>query len=164
MLSNFSYLIEGVLAGCAHPFSFGQTHESLGELHSNGIRAIVSLDEEGLPLHVLAEYGFQYLHLPMPDFGVPTLEQACNFVRFVRRQRALGNPVVVHCRAGFGRTGTMLAVFLVSEGTTPEEAICRVRYLRPGSIETHDQEAFIHQFASRLSTLDLGDAASTSQE
>jgi atypical dual specificity phosphatase len=164
VLSNFSYLIEGVLAGCAHPASFGQTHESLCELHANGIRAIVSLDEEGLPLHLLAEYGFQYLHLPMPDFGVPTLEQACNFVRFVRRQRALGNPVVVHCRAGFGRTGTMLAVFLVSEGVSPEDAIRRVRQLRPGSIETSEQEAFIHQFASHLPTLDLGDTTSPQQE
>lgn len=150
MLRNFSFIIGRQLAGCAHPDSMGRCDEALEELRDHGIGAIVSLDEIGLPLHLIADYGFHYLHLAMPDFGVPTPGQAEQFVEFVRREFANSNAVVVHCGAGYGRTGTMLACFLVSEGKSPQEAVSIVRKSRPGSVETFEQEDFVFQFAAIL--------------
>jgi protein-tyrosine phosphatase len=52
--------------------------------------------------------------------------------------------------AGYGRTGTVLAAYLVAKGAEPEEAIDRVRRARPGSIETVEQEHAVHLFAETL--------------
>ena len=154
MLSNFSFLIENEIAGCAHPDSFGECGEALGQLREKGIGALVSLDEEGCPLYLVAEYGFQYLHLPVPDFHPPTLQQAEQFIAFARKQREEGRAIAVHCRGGYGRTGTMLACYLVAKGETTEKAIETVRQRRPGSIETREQERFIKTFENYLRATD----------
>lgn len=55
-------------------------------------------------------------------------------------------PVAVHCLAGLGRTGTMLACYLVATGTPANNAIMRIREWRPGSIETKEQEAVVYEY------------------
>ncbi len=146
LLHNFSYVVDGVLAGCAHPSTYGDLRQALQELLDKGIGALVSLDEVGIPLHAVAEYGFPYLHLPIPDFGAPSMDQARQFVEFVEQQRQNRRAVAVHCHAGYGRTGTMLACYLVTQGLSANEAIKSIRSKRPGSIETHEQERFITEF------------------
>jgi atypical dual specificity phosphatase len=146
VLHNFSYIVDGVLAGCAHPASGGDLRQALQSLIDQGIGALVSLDEQGIPLHYVAEFGLQYLHLPIPDFGTPTFEQAAQLVEFIEQQRRAGRAVVLHCHAGFGRTGTMLACYLVAQGMSAAEALRYVRNKRPGSVETDEQEQFVHDF------------------
>ncbi|MGH7754058.1 MAG: protein-tyrosine phosphatase family protein [Gemmatimonadales bacterium] len=73
------------------------------------------------------------------------MEQVWDFLRFAERQRENG-AVMVHCAAGQGRTGTVLACALVHRGLSAEEAIRTVRRLRPPSIDTDAQEAFVHTF------------------
>src|SRR5262249_52454049 len=85
--------------------------------------------------------------LPIPDGDAPTLEQAENFVRFVAERRAEHRPVAVHCEAGLGRTGTMLATYLISQGDTAESAIRRVRPVEKVAIETPRQILFLEQYA-----------------
>lgn len=58
--------------------------------------------------------------------------------------------VAVHCILGLGRTGTMLACYLVKDkGLAPADAIAEIRRLRPGSIETYEQEKAVFQFYQR---------------
>ena len=52
----------------------------------------------------------------------------------------------IHCGAGLGRTGTLLACYFVSKGMTAKNAVARVRRLRPGSIETAEQERAVEEF------------------
>ena len=54
-----------------------------------------------------------------------------------------GGRVVLHCRGGIGRTGTIAARLLVEFGVAPEEAIRMVRRARPGTIETMAQEEYV---------------------
>jgi len=73
-------------------------------------------------------------------------------VAAVEDARRSGQKIGVHCLAGQGRTGTMLACYLVSQGKSPGEAISEIRDLRPGSIETPAQDRAVHQYARDLRT------------
>lgn len=149
-LRNFSFVEPGVLAGCAHPMHGGDLRGALGELERQGVRAVVSLDEDGLPAQVLAEANVAYRHIPINDFEPPSIAQVQSFVEFVNAQQQLGHATVAHCYAGVGRTGTMLACYLVSQGADPKAAIRAVRHLRPGSIETDEQEQLVAEYAESL--------------
>jgi len=56
----------------------------------------------------------------------------------------------VHCGAGLGRTGTVLACYLVSRGLTAEQAIGEVRLARPGAVEAVSQVAFVYAYEALL--------------
>ena len=146
MIGNFSYILPGKLAGCAQPGRDGSLANDLAELTSLGVGAIVSLTERPINPVLLREMGFRYLHLPVRDFTAPTRGQVRDFVDFVDQCLAADVAVVVHCGAGIGRTGTMLAGYLVAQGKSAREAIAEVRMRRPGAIETADQERCIADF------------------
>lgn len=112
-------------------------------LRELGIDAIVSLTEYPLQKAFIEEFGFEYKHVPVEDLTAPSLEQIDEFVRFATKVCGAGKKLVVHCGAGIGRTGTMLACYLVYKGYSARRAIEEVRRKRPGSIETHEQEEII---------------------
>ena len=79
----------------------------------------------------------------------PTQKQIDRFLATVNKANAQNVGVGVHCSAGLGRTGTMLACYFVSKGLSPKDAISRVRRVRPGSVETQEQTEAIHEYARR---------------
>jgi atypical dual specificity phosphatase len=152
------WIIPGVLAGMPMPFIHPERRlnaggpldayvDELPELHSAGIRAVVSLLNIPSDAAVYESAGFALLCLPVPDGGAPTPEQADEFVVFVNEQRGAQRPVAVHCEAGLGRTGTMLALHLIAQGDSAESAIRRVREVESSAVETTRQIQFLEQFA-----------------
>ncbi|NJL23310.1 MAG: protein phosphatase [Leptolyngbyaceae cyanobacterium SM1_3_5] len=96
--------------------------------------------------------GMQVRHFPIPDFGVPrSIDQFALLVQDILAAATEGKTIVIHCKAGLGRSGLVAASCLVSLGSTPEAAFQLVRRSRPGTIETAEQEAFVGAFADRQS-------------
>jgi atypical dual specificity phosphatase len=146
VLPNFGWLLEGQLAGTSRP----RTDDALALLARQGVRAVLSLSEQPLPADALRRFGLVAAHVPIADFSAPMPDQAERAVAAIRRFLAEGRPTAVHCGAGLGRTGTILACFLAAQGTPADDAIARVRIAHPGSIETPEQEAAVAEYARAL--------------
>jgi len=155
------WVIPDVLAGMPMPFihwerrmNHGGTltayDDELPALYSTGIRAVVSLLNIPSDASVYESAGFAFQCFPVADGGAPTMEQAQQFLSFVNQQREKHRPVAVHCEAGFGRTGTMLAVYLISKGENVESAIARVRAAEKCAIETQQQIQFLEKYAREV--------------
>lgn len=85
-------------------------------------------------------------HLPITDMCAPDQRFEAAWPAVRRELLATlsnGGRVVVHCRGGLGRAGTVTAGLLVEQGATPEGAIEAVRAARPGAIETAAQMEWI---------------------
>ena len=71
-------------------------------------------------------------------------------VEFLKQYIDDDSQVYIHCYAGYGRTGAILAAYLVATGTGPFAAIERVRAVRPGAVESAAQERFVLEYSRRL--------------
>ena len=161
MTPNFSWFLPNEIAGSGqvggwYPDSHQVLIRELWELQELGVGAVVSLTELPLASSALSVVGMGYLHLPIQDMSPPSLGEIEQFLTFSKVSIKEGSPVLVHCGAGLGRTGTMLACYLVDRGHAPAVAIDRVRAERPGSIETPEQEMAIFQYASSLGDTEVG--------
>lgn len=142
---NFSWVDQGKVAGLALP-RYPAEYQFLLD---NGVKHLVSLTERRPPNHDSCP-GLTQHHVKIRDFTPPSPAQVDEFLSIVEDANAKGEGVAVHCMHGFGRTGTMLACYLVkTRKLSGIEAINEIRKLRPGSIETHDQEKFVVQFYQR---------------
>ncbi len=149
-LANFSWLIEGKLAGSAQPGGQGPQAEDLRFLQSQGIRAVVTLCHQPCQSELLTKYNLMYKHLPVADFEAPSLDLIDRATGYIERRLAHNQPVLVHCRAGYGRTGTILACYLVRRGMPVSQALADVRRARPGSVEVKSQERAVMAYFRKL--------------
>lgn len=128
--------------------------KDLAVIRDSGAGAVLTLLEDhefvllGVPQFpaVMQTQPFQWHYLQIRDSDVPD-DRFEAYWPAVRAQLAdvlkNGEMVVVHCRGGLGRTGLVVARFLVEEGMAPDDAIARVRAVRPGAIETWEQESHV---------------------
>lgn len=126
----------------------------LAAIRAWGADFVLSLVEEAdlvgftvADLHKGAEdAGLTFLHLPISDMGLPDQGTLAAWQRLSPRlHRVLeqGGRVLIHCRAGLGRSGTLAALMLVERGMSGRDAIDAVRRARPGALETTGQEDWI---------------------
>jgi atypical dual specificity phosphatase len=142
---GFSWIDKPLLAAMARPADA----DELAWLRRQGIELILSLTEEPLRRDWVNESGLLCLHVPVVDMEAPSQEQLDQCLSAVARANERGMGVGIHCGAGLGRTGVVLACYFVTKNMNANNAIARVRRLRPGSIETDDQADAVVQFARR---------------
>lgn len=94
--------------------------------------------------------GMDWHHVPIPDLGVPAPKAMARWRELSPRLHRIlenGGRVLVHCRGGLGRAGTIAALLLVERGHPAGKAMTLVRTARPGAIETQVQERLVTDYA-----------------
>ena len=139
------------LAGCSAP---GLSETSFGEdrcyLESQGVVAIISLNESELDWSLVAPLA--HLRCPVEDYKPPSIAQLEVCKQFWEAHRRDGGVVAVHCNAGMGRTGTVLAALMLCEDAalSADAAISKIRGLRRGSVQTYKQEDGVRAWKQHL--------------
>ena len=142
---NFSWIIENKLAGSAIPTSIDEVQWAIEQ----GVKSIVTIREDPLDDDWVKDVN--YLHVSSNDMGVPEFVDLTYAVDFIHRRITNNEPVMVHCLAGMGRTGTILACYLIKyQKMSANEATEKVREKRPGSIQSYPQEEIIFRFEKFL--------------
>jgi atypical dual specificity phosphatase len=123
--------------------------EDLAFVKAQGIDTLLTLTERPLDPEVLADLGLDSYHVPIPDRTAPTPEQVDACLAFLDDRVGGGRCVLAHCLGGYGRTGTIVACYLVHCGMSAHEAIDGIREKRPGAIENEIQEAAVFELEER---------------
>ena len=141
---NFGWVLDNEVGGAQGPAGM----QDLFYLHQQGVRAVVRMERRTIPADGNGLLDITDFFEPVPDFTAPEPEQIARMLTFIDAQVDAGRPVAVTCYAGIGRTGTVLACYLVSRGAEPADAVAEVRRRRPGSIQTPEQEAAVYRYAA----------------
>ena len=160
-MQRFYWVLADRLAGCSLPGLTKERDErdksilhaalqaDLDLLRRKGIGAVLSLTESPLAAAVMDASDLAYLHLPIRDQHAPKPAQLDQAIAFIDAQNAAGQAVAVHCLMGQGRTGTILAAYLIRNGMSATEALAEIRRRCDGAISAHEQEDALHAFARR---------------
>ena len=141
--TNFSWVTQGKLAGSGLPV----TQDEFKWVLDKGIKSIVTVREVPLPSPWIDGTDIDYLHLMVEDYGVPNMEVLDEAVNYIDKKIQSGKPVLVHCAAGKGRTGALLAAYMIKkENLTAEQAIEKIRLMRPGSVQSVTQETALSMY------------------
>lgn len=150
--SGFSWIDRSKLAALARPSSVEELHW----LRKQGIEVLISLTFEPPRRLWAEEAGLLVFHEPLEDMEPPTQDQLDRTVSAITKALGQNMAVAVHCGAGLGRTGSVLAAYMVTQGLTASAAIAKIRKLRPGSIETREQEEAVELFGRRHRRGEMG--------
>lgn len=143
MTLDFYCFKENELYGSELP----KTQEDLDYIKKQGIKVIISLEEtiNELAEHSTLKTDFEHIELYITDYGVPQTEQIEKFLEVFSKAKEEKKSVLVHCYAGCGRTGVMLALAekLFYTAKDGEEAIKNLKKVRSCALETSEQRAFV---------------------
>lgn len=147
---GFLWLKKGRLAGTPRPGIVHDLDYDLKALVRVGVTTLVSLTCTPPDSAAYAAAGIANRWFPVPDMDAPPLEQAMEICRQVEQLLTGGEVVAFHCRAGLGRTGALLAAYLIWEGQPALAALEAVRRIEPRWVQSERQLRFLEEFAFAL--------------
>lgn len=140
--------IQGQLSIMAKPIGGEWLDDSIQGLKLLGVDGIVSLlerpEQYELGLAQQADccqtHGLSYLNFPIPDRGLPTTLKALALAKQLYAEISAGQHLVIHCRAGIGRTGIIAGAVLVASGIDPQLALTRISQARGVTVPDTDEQ------------------------
>jgi atypical dual specificity phosphatase len=150
---GFLWLKKGLLAGTPKPGVVVDEEYDLKALQRVNIKVLISLTEERFDTELLSRYGIESLWLPIIDMDAPSVDEAIEMCTHVSQRMATQQAVAYHCKAGLGRTGTMLAAQLIWEGCTALDALEKARRIEPRWVQSEKQLKFLEVFAYAVGNL-----------
>jgi cell division cycle 14 len=150
---DLTWIVPRQLVAMAGPTPGVYDLEEYGEYcKANNIGVVVRLNKTSYSPRELEQLGnLKHIDLLMADGGTPTDAQVTQFINLcIETIDTQHKAIAVHCRAGLGRTGTMIACWLMwKHKVTATETVAFLRTMRPGSL-LEDQPAFLHKLQPRL--------------
>jgi len=146
---SFSWTIDGELGGSRGP----RSKSDLVALRRQGVGALVRLvepHESRVTTKEIHEVGLEDYNEPVPDFNAPTQTQIDRIIQYIDSHLEAGVPVGVSCNAGIGRSGVILACYLVHKGLTAKDAFELVRRKRGRGPEIPEQIAAVETYWLRV--------------
>ncbi|BGP55056.1 cell division control protein 14 [Rhodotorula sphaerocarpa] len=117
----------------------------LDEFESKNVKVVVRLNKKLYDAAHFAGRGIDHVEMYFDDGTNPTLDMCRRFIDLSDRVISEGGAVAVHCKAGLGRTGTLIGAYLIyKHGFTADEAIGFMRLMRPGSC-VGPQQHFLYE-------------------
>lgn len=153
--TGFVWLIPGELAGTPWPGVVGDVTHDLNALRDVGITRLVNLTHTPFDAALAKGFGIEVFQSPITDGEAPSATQAALLCTQLEQWMRTGEVIALHCRAGLGRTGTLLAAFWLWRGNgtrSAVESVEVVRRLNQNMIQTMAQVEFLHSFALSLSS------------
>lgn len=148
--TGFVWVEKGKLAASGYPASRVQ----LVWLVKSGIGSTLTLTPQPLPTEWTRGLDIVTGHVAMEDHQPPSTKSMDEGVNFILEQMAAGRPVLVHCLAGEGRTGCVLAAYLLrTRHVPPADALSTLRSIKPEFVERR-QEKSVYEFATREASRD----------
>jgi atypical dual specificity phosphatase len=144
---GFVWIEEGRLAATPMPGVSADIDYDLDLLKNVGVTTLITLTEQDFPQDALARHGLKNVHLPIADRKAPTPAEMDMLVARMRDLMDNGKVLAVHCLAGLGRTGTILAAYLVKEkGMSAHGALNQIRRFNRQFVQSDDQEDFLLEY------------------
>ncbi|HYA56739.1 MAG TPA: dual specificity protein phosphatase family protein [Nitrososphaerales archaeon] len=144
--TGFVWVQQGKLAGSGYPASRSQVEWLVKE----GIDSVLTLTIDPLPADFTRGLDVVTGHVPMQDHQPPSVGAMDRAVDFIEEQLAGRKAVLVHCLAGEGRTGCVLAAYLIkTKGLDADSAMTEIRKAKPEFIERR-QESAVREFSAQM--------------
>jgi len=152
---GFRWIERNKLAATPRPGIGGDLEFDLKALARVQVDYLVSL-EEVMPLDEEAarQQGIHLYHLPIVDMQTPSFAQALQLNQTMHQWLEQGKRVAVHCKAGLGRTGTMLAAYYIAQGMNAVDAVQKIRLVDPRMIQSTEQEEFVFRYEDYIAAID----------
>jgi protein-tyrosine phosphatase len=127
-----------------------RSHADLETIRTQGISAIVNLCAECYDLHDLEKSaGFELYYLPVPDEEAPDIESLEKTLTWIEECIANGKKVLIHCRFGIGRTGTLVIAYLFKKGFSLRQALNKLQHT-PSLPMSDQQWRLLRKYSEKL--------------